>query len=80
MKPQDFLVAIIYSIAIFGTIKVFIAWLQGRINSPVAWEWFLRGFFMAWGFTACFFVVLFIVKISTDYLHEILGSATHLQL
>ena len=60
---SDFLVAIIYSIAIFGAIKVCIAWLQGRINSPVAWEWFLRGFFMAWGVMTCLFVVLLVIKL-----------------
>lgn len=66
MTINDIAIIFIYSLVIFAIAKVLIAWLHGEINTDVAWEWFLRGFFMAWGFTACFFVVLFIVKISTD--------------
>lgn len=66
MTLNDIAIIFIYSLVIFSIAKVLIAWLHGKINTDVAWEWFLRGFFMTWGFTACFFVVLFIVKISTN--------------
>lgn len=66
MTLNDIAIIFIYSLVIFVIAKVLIAWLHGEINTNVAWEWFLRGFFMAYGFMACFFVVLFIVKISTN--------------
>ncbi len=67
MKYQDFICLIIYSIAIFATFKVFMCYLKGEIGLIGAWEWFLRGFFMAWGFITCFFVVLFIVKLTVGF-------------
>ena len=67
MKAQDFFVILIYSVALFATFKVLMFWWNGRINTSNAWEWFLRGFFMAWGFITCFFVVLFIVKLTVGF-------------
>lgn len=63
MKPQDFFVVLIYSVAVFTAFKVLIFWLNGRINTSNACEWFLRGFFMAWGIVSCLFVVLLIVRL-----------------
>lgn len=54
MAPKDLAIIFIYSLAIFAIAKVLIAWLHGGINTDVAWEWFLRGFFMAWGVAGFF--------------------------
>ena len=63
MTPKDLAIIFIYSLVIFAIAKVLIAWLHGGINTDVAWEWFLRGFFMTWGFMACFFAVFLLIKI-----------------
>lgn len=67
MKASDLFVILLYSIALFATFKVFLLWLRGGLNVTGAYEWFLRGFFMAWGVMTCVFVVLLIVRLIAEW-------------
>lgn len=68
MSNKDFLVCVIFSLALVFAVKFFWKWFNGGINGAAVSEWMNRGFVFWIGFAAALLVVILVLKAVSEWL------------